>query len=1034
SSPLPVIEEVDQQHPVSDPLILPTTPPKKLLRLNASGKFSSPIRREPKDAAATEISSDEPKRKGRSRKAKQPAEQKTLIVKIPYAQASSAGRDVGQVVHRILHGEERVDVHNHKLSPKKPRTPRKSGKATHPFFAGKPNELQPTTKQESPRKASATTPGKLKTQIWNDRLSAVSSVKEVPYAVGSGLLKDRLIVKHPGAKEPAWPAKETAHVRGVSNGESALPRLTTVDEQWFSRTRKRKAVKLPVPSAESVLTSFRADLVAEPETVLRSDGFEEPHRSLQVPDKLLITGDQIRQRIRPEIAGLLPDDLDIPVSLPSSSMLSPHPALRNIWDRIPTTLTAFDESRGENLGWTHKYAPSTAAEVLQPAQAMSVLKTWLTSLTVTAVESAPSAAPKPLPQEGCRPKKKRRRKHDEMDDFLVDSDEEIRNMDELTDPGDAGTDGPRNGHKSMVQVALDGVKLSNAVLLSGPHGSGKTAAAYAVAREQGFKVFEISPSERRSGKDILARVGDMTENHLVKHHGLDAGEVSSTEEPNNARLEEEFQRDLACGRQGKMNAFFKPQANTKPTAKKKQAARSKTLEAVKQTLRKPSKDQQQSLVLLEEVDILFKDDKEFWSTVLKLIVSSKRPFIMTCNDEDLVPLQAMNLHAILRFTPPSVDLAADYLLLVAAAEGHLLKRQAVCSLYQAKGRDLRATLTELDFWCQMGVGDPRCGLGWLYQRWPPGSDVDETGRKLRVVSDGTYRQGVGLVHGTATSETDKTLWSWREFGLEPLDFFSESNKIPSVPQNQSNRYASVRQYAWHAGIVSALDTFTAGELPETARLDTTQPQICDKARRQYVEGMQLMQVDEHPDYFTTGMEMVARAVHLLSATTSHQLDDGRLLDIAIEARSAGYGNGQLERHHFAVFDAISAPAESALSTGPGLLQSAFDGPLAPVAVDLAPYVRSIVQYDLALEEQRERLSRLLENSDGQKNKRARTTRAARSALEGSQRASTRRERWFTKILDLQGVLSTGGTEWPKCPFAALDDGSVEGSREDQSED
>ncbi|RMY89345.1 hypothetical protein D0862_10236 [Hortaea werneckii] len=1029
AEPLPAVEETQSKPP--------NTPPKKVLRLNANGKFSSPVTKKAEAVETRQTSPEPPRKRGRQRKSKnETPTRRQLVVNIRYGQSKEETQrvTVGQRIDLILSGEQRAHsglevLTPKKPTPKKPRTPKKSNKPTHPFFLGKPKEDLP--KQESPRKASATTPGKLRRQVFGE--PAMSSAPEVPYAIGSALLKDRMMVKHPGAKEPPWPDRGQAHVRGLE--DVATPTLVNGDAHASRRGRKGKAAQLPFPAEESILRCIASKLHPEVDSVERTDGFYEPHPSLRLPEKLLMSGLDIQQRVTFELSMDMSEVGEDYSSPPLSSQLPSRSGLKKLWQSLAKVTPAQEWPKDESLPWAQKYAPDTATDVLQPAREMSVLREWLTSLTISAVESTVKQVTKPsVAQEPKPKKKKKRRKPDDLDDFLVDSDEDVHTMEELNDVDVSIDVAGSKIQRSTVQVAADGAKFSNAVLLSGPHGCGKTAAAYAVAKELEFRVFDINSHERRSGKDVIDKVGDMTENHLVKHHGTaDEGELSVNEDSNKERLDEAFQRDLASGRQGKMSGFFKPKGDSasKPPAaltKPKAPSKATTLEAVQKALKKPSKDQQQSLILLEEVDVLFKEDKDFWSTVLKLIISSKRPFIMTCNDEDLVPWQAMNLHAILRFTPPPLDLSADLLLIVAAAEGHLLKRKAVHTLLCAKDRDLRASLMELDFWCQIGIGDPRGGLSWLYQRWPPGSDVNAHGHKLRVVSNHTYQEGMGLAPQMGVTEEDRLLWAWREHGIEPFALpsrelsHSEGHSQPSSAPPNERTFNVLKSLDFFADARSSLDVFSRPGLSETAPLDTSLPEMSEKARHQYIEGMPLLQTDEAVNYSALCMELsveiastMARASQALSPE-ERQVEcfspDLETLSPALRGHCPPQSPDCLTRRNFGCFDPISASEDSNLFNG--LTQSIFDGPLEPIVTDTAPYVRSIVQYDLTLEEQRQRLSSVFADGEGGgRAKRARTTRAARSALEGSQRATTRRERWFTKALDLQAVLETAGKDWPK---------------------
>lgn len=62
--------------------------------------------------------------------------------------------------------------------------------------------------------------------------------------------------------------------------------------------------------------------------------------------------------------------------------------------------------------------------------------------------------------------------------------------------------------------------LPTALVLRGPPGVGKTASAYAVAAELGFRVLEVNPGADRSGQQLRALVGEATQSRWgCSRHG-----------------------------------------------------------------------------------------------------------------------------------------------------------------------------------------------------------------------------------------------------------------------------------------------------------------------------------------------------------------------------------------------------------------------------------------------------------------------------------------------------------------------------------
>lgn len=737
-----------------------SAPTRKLLQLNPkTGTIGSPPKSKSRPA---EIPKDKI-RKPRNKKGT-----KSMIVAIKYGHDSESRMRIGRRIDQIIGDPPTILIAAFPVVEFVPKAPQASRtvslpgppKITHPFFLGKATpkpEITPAAASMevgvavAPSKAS---PSKARMMFTTPRpKSPVKQTRANASGFGHAFGNSSKIMKFPGAVEPCWPPRQMMHVRDCEM-ESHDSLTSPIFSDTFKAGRKSKHAVVQIPASEEIIRKMTPGLhiakVAEELSHTRSDEFAQPNKLLRVPAKHFQSGSQLQKKVKAQLIS----SLSLPVDLNSSedeigtgfrSDAKAHPALERVYQALPTSLTAFDRSTYETQSWTIKYAPRNAAEVLQSGKEAFILKDWLLALTVVAVDTgANDSRSRAGSVASRRSAGKRKRKSNKLDGFLVSSGEEDNDMDEISEAeDDVSPRGSQGLLKRTVIRAGDAVKresgkLANAVVISGPSGCGKTAAVYAVAKELGFEVFEINSASRRSGKDVLEKVGDMTRNHQVQRAKQGSSDLADDDI---THVTEALAEDLRSGRQGTMNSFFKPQ-DTKPMAAKGEISRVEPTKDQK-SLKAPPKPQKQSLILLEEVDILFEEDKQFWATIMTLIAQSKRPIIMTCNDESLVPLQSLILHAIIRLAPPPLDIAVDYMLLVAAAEGHIIQRQAAKSLFEARGLDLRASLTDLDYWCQLGVGDCKGGLDWFYPRWPPGSDVDHQGNTIRVVSEGTYEVGMG---------------------------------------------------------------------------------------------------------------------------------------------------------------------------------------------------------------------------------------------------------------------------------------------------
>jgi len=275
---------------------------------------------------------------------------------------------------------------------------------------------------------------------------------------------------------------------------------------------------------------------------------------------------------------------------------------------------------------------------------------------------------------------------DEEDDGLFAAPKPLSAFGQL-----AQCDPPAEGDIAGAREMLKGFEIrSNTILLSGPTGSCKTAAVYACAEECGYEVFEVSPGMRRTGKEVLGLVGEMAENH---HVHVVSGKVESKDDISNIMGEK--RPDSPAPAPGSapttapastLHSFFQkrqqapmkeapkpsigqdedesmdevsdidvegsddhgsPAPHRYNTRRLRSTSRpgsasvkgdedEESLDKHEDTLSNlctllASANPRQSLILLEEVDILFEDDKGFWASIVTLLSKSKRPVVMTCN-------------------------------------------------------------------------------------------------------------------------------------------------------------------------------------------------------------------------------------------------------------------------------------------------------------------------------------------------------------------------------------------------------------------
>jgi ATPase family associated with various cellular activities (AAA) len=283
-----------------------------------------------------------------------------------------------------------------------------------------------------------------------------------------------------------------------------------------------------------------------------------------------------------------------------------HPAISSIFG-LASELQGVKEATQQH--WNQKWRPRQAEHILGNEKNACYLREWMHALrlhfdagfssTVKSTKSRRShkkrkrGVPRP---EIVREVTRKRKKAGDLEGWMVDDDDDDDDDDRFDDDYGASEDFeslPSSGNPRDSLPISFGRKIRNTILLVGPSGCGKTAAVYACAEELGWNVFEVYPGlGKRGGTHLDDLIGDVGRNHtlpqpLAFHRGR-------SEPPSPVKRRSRNADDTT---------EEPPEAETHP----------------------------QSVVLIEEADVVFADEAGFWPSVVAFIRSCRRPVIITCN-------------------------------------------------------------------------------------------------------------------------------------------------------------------------------------------------------------------------------------------------------------------------------------------------------------------------------------------------------------------------------------------------------------------
>ncbi|XP_054788869.1 uncharacterized protein LOC129294480 isoform X2 [Prosopis cineraria] len=315
--------------------------------------------------------------------------------------------------------------------------------------------------------------------------------------------------------------------------------------------------------------------------------------------------------------------------------------------------------KAEGTLWTHKYKPTKAFEVCGNDESVKFLRDWLHLWHGRRYQSRKDAS--------CRDKSDMHGGGGDDDDY--DCSHCDYDSEDMT----------------------EGDSLENVLLITGPIGSGKSAAIYACAQEEGFEVLELNTSDCRNGTAVKQHFGDALGSLGFKRL-LEHTDGSPMKKKRKLSLGLALPSNKASDElnEGVIGPIAISDDEVCPVATSCMLPGQRNLIGY---------DKVQTLILVEDVDILFPEDRGCIAAIQQIAETAKGPIILTCNSYNpALPDNFSRRHV--SFSLPSTKELLCHLYMVCVTEGVNIDPFVLEKFIQFCDGDIRKTVMHLQFWFQ----------------------------------------------------------------------------------------------------------------------------------------------------------------------------------------------------------------------------------------------------------------------------------------------------------------------------------------------